>query len=51
MRISYEEEDKAFLEEQQRKTFTLKEMKKKPREVLQDGWDEDMKAYDHKRKL
>ena len=50
MRISYVEEDEAFLEEQQRKTLTTKEMKKKPREVLQDGWDEDMKMYAHKRK-
>jgi len=25
-------------------------MKKLPREVLQDGWDEDMKIYSHKRK-
>jgi hypothetical protein len=50
MRISFKEEDEAFLEEQQRKTLTLKEMKKKPREVLQDGWDEDMKIYAHKRK-
>jgi hypothetical protein len=25
-------------------------MKKKPREVLQDGWDEDMKIYAQKRK-
>ncbi len=50
MRISYKEEDEAFLEDQQRKTLTLKEMKKKPREVLQDGWDEDMSMYAHKRK-
>jgi hypothetical protein len=28
----------------------MKEMKKKPREVLQDGWDEDMKIYASKRK-
>ena len=50
MRLSYTEEDEAFLEDQQRKTLTVKEMKKKPREVLQDGWDEDMKIYAHKRK-
>jgi hypothetical protein len=50
MRISYKEEDGAFLEDQERKTLTLKEMKKLPREVLQDGWDEDMKIYSHKRK-
>jgi hypothetical protein len=50
MRISYKEEDEAFLEDQKRKTLTMKEMKKKPREVLQDGWDEDMKIYASKRK-
>jgi hypothetical protein len=50
MRISYIEEDEAFLEEQQRKTLSTREMKKKPREVLQDGWDEDMKIYANKRK-
>ena len=50
MRISYKEEDEAFLADQQRKTLNLKEMKKKPREVLQDGWDEDMKIYAQKRK-
>ena len=50
MRISFKEEDEAFIEEQQRKTLTLREMKKRPREVLQDGWDEDMSMYAHKRK-
>ena len=50
MRISYKEEDEGFLEDQKRKTLTMKEMKKKPREVLQDGWDEDMKIYASKRK-
>ena len=50
MRISYKEEDEAFLEDQKRKTLSTKEMKKKPREVLQDGWDEDMKIYANKRK-
>ena len=50
MRITYREEDEAFLEEQQRKTLTLQEQKKYPREVLQEGWDEDMKLYSHKRK-
>jgi hypothetical protein len=50
MRISYKEEDEAFLEDQKRKTLSMKEMKKKPREVLQDGWDEDMKIYASKRK-
>ena len=50
MRISYIEEDEAFLEDQKRKTLNTREMKKKPREVLQEGWDEDMKMYAHKRK-
>lgn len=50
MRLEKTEEDEAFLKEQQRKTLTMKEMKKLPREVLQDGWDEDMKIYSHKRK-
>jgi len=50
MRISFKEEDEAFIEEQQRKTLTLREMKKRPREVLQDGWDENMSMYAHKRK-
>lgn len=50
MRLGHIEEDEAFLQEQQRKTLTVKEMKKRPREVLQDGWDEDMKIYAHKRK-
>jgi len=34
MRISFKEEDEAFLADQQRKTLTHKEMKKQPREVL-----------------
>lgn len=50
MRLTYKEEDEAFLKEEERKTLTLKEMKKMPREVLQEGWDEDMKLYAHKRK-
>lgn len=50
MRLGFLEEDQAFLEDQKRKTLTQKEMKKMPREVLQDGWDEDMRIYNHKRK-
>lgn len=50
MRLGFKEEDEAFLEDQKRKTLSTKEMKKLPREVLQDGWDEDMKMYAHKRK-
>ena len=34
MRLGFKEEDEAFLAEQARKTLTLKEMKKLPREVL-----------------
>jgi large subunit ribosomal protein L20 len=34
MRLEKVEEDEAFLADQQRKTLTLKEMKKRPREVL-----------------
>lgn len=50
MRISYKEDDEAFLTDQQRRTLSKKEMKKLPREVLQEGWDEDPKLYSHKRK-
>ena len=50
MRLGFKEEDEAFLAENERKTLNAKEMKKLPREVLQDGWDEDMKLYAHKRK-
>ena len=31
-------------------TLTDKEMKKLPREVLTDNWEEDMSMYKHKRK-
>jgi len=50
MRLSYKEEDEAFLKEQERMTLTEKEQKKLPREVLADGWEEDMSVYAHKRK-
>jgi len=50
MRLSYKEEDEAFLKEQERLTITDKEQKKKQGEVLQDNWDEDMRDYLHKRK-
>lgn len=49
MRIESIAEDEAFLAEQARKTYSKAEMKKRQREVLQDGWDEDMKVYNHKR--
>lgn len=50
MRLSYTEEDAQFLKDQERKTLTDKEMKKMPREVLAEGWEEDMSVYSHKRK-
>ena len=50
MRLSYIEEDAQFLKEQERKTITLGEQKKLPREVLTDNWEEDMGLYKHKRK-
>jgi hypothetical protein len=50
MRLSYKEEDEAFLKDQERLTLTDKEQKKLPREVLADGWEEDMSVYAHKRK-
>lgn len=50
MRLSYKEEDKQFLKEQERFTLTDKEQKRMPREVLQDNWDEDMSVYKDKRK-
>ena len=50
LRVSFVEEDKAFLEEQKRLTLTDKEQKRLPREILADDWDEDMSMYKHKRK-
>ena len=50
MRLSYKEEDEAFLKEQEQKTMTVKDQKKLPREVLTDNWQEDMALYKHKRK-
>jgi len=50
MRISFKEEDAAFLAEQKLKTITVKEQKKLPREVLTDNWVEDMSIYKNKRK-
>ena len=50
MRISFQEEDAEFFKERERKTITVKEQKKLPREVLTDNWDEDMSIYKHKRK-
>jgi hypothetical protein len=50
MRLSFKEEDEAFLEEQRIKSLTVKEQKKLPREVLTDNWQEDMSLYKNKRK-
>ena len=50
MRISFKEEDEAFLADQARMTLTKKEQKKLPREILTDNWEEDMSLYKHKRK-
>lgn len=50
MRLSFKEEDEAFLKDQERQTLTYKEQKKLPREVLADNWEEDMSVYKHKRK-
>jgi hypothetical protein len=50
LRLGYIEEDKAFLEEQKIKTLTVKEMKKQPREVLTETWDENQELYKHKRR-
>lgn len=50
MRLSYVEEDKTWLKEQELKTLTMKEQKKLPREILAENWDEDTKQYAHKRK-
>lgn len=50
MRLGFIEEDKQFLEDQKLKTITTKEMKKLPREVLTDTWDEDLSIYQAKRK-
>jgi hypothetical protein len=50
MRLSFKEEDEAFLEEQKLKSLSVKEQKKLPREVLTDNWQEDMSLYKNKRK-
>lgn len=36
--------------EQKRLSITKKEMKKLPREILTDNWQEDMSLYKNKRK-
>ena len=50
MRISFEDEDKEWLEDQKRMTLTDKEQKRLQVEVLTDNWQEDMSLYKHKRK-
>ena len=49
MRVSFQEEDQEFMKIQARKTITMKEQKRLPREVLTDNWEEDMTLYKHKR--
>ena len=48
LRLSFREEDKKWLAEQQKMSLSLKEQKKLPREVLDDNWTEDMEIYKHK---
>ena len=50
LRLSFEEEDRQFMEDRERKTLTSKEQKKLPREVLTENWQEDMSLYKLKRK-
>jgi large subunit ribosomal protein L20 len=50
MRLSFREEDAEFLKEQERLKITMKEMKRLPREVLTDNWEEDMNIYKNKRR-
>lgn len=50
MRLSFKEEDEAFLEEQKLYTLDDKEQKRLPREVLADDWQEDMSMYNNKRR-
>ena len=49
LRLGFQQEDAAFLEENKRKTIKVKEQKKLPREVLTEQWDEDQTLYKHKR--
>ena len=50
MRLSFQEEDEEFLQEQQLLTLDDKEQKRLPREVLADDWQEDMSMYNNKRR-
>ena len=50
MRLSYLEEDQAFLKEQERLTQKMNEQKKYSKEILDDNFDENMADYAHKRK-
>ena len=45
MRFGKEKEDAAWLKEQEKRSLTMKEMKKLPPEVLDEGWEEDMSIY------
>ena len=50
MRLSFVEEDEAFIKEQELYTLTDKEQKRLPREILDDNWQEDMSMYNNKRR-
>eukprot|EP00344_Euplotes_crassus_P001767 CAMPEP_0197002028 /NCGR_PEP_ID=MMETSP1380-20130617/6599_1 /TAXON_ID=5936 /ORGANISM="Euplotes crassus, Strain CT5" /LENGTH=134 /DNA_ID=CAMNT_0042419947 /DNA_START=277 /DNA_END=677 /DNA_ORIENTATION=+ len=47
-RLSFREEDEKWLADQKKLQLTLKEMKKHPREVIEDDWDENPELYKHK---
>jgi hypothetical protein len=50
MRVSFVEEDDQWREEQGRLKLSESEMKRLPREILTDNWQEDMTLYKNKRK-
>ena len=50
MRVSMVEEDELFRLEQARLKLTENEMKRLPREILTDNWQEDMSLYKNKRR-
>ena len=49
LRLSFREEDEAWLKEKQRMDLTLKEQKKYPREILDDNWDENPELYESRK--
>lgn len=50
MRLSFVEEDDQWRAEQDRLKLSESEMKRLPREILTDNWEEDMTLYKDKRK-